>query len=174
MPRFYAQNDLFNNSANDTVQTSSTVESGSTGFRIDFSNTILSEDNVRTFIIQLNSFVLAVCIVYSILFIMDFYFYRMSHSYGDLKREKIGVESLVKAVNLWFSYLFCLIALGIYGYFSFFGFITVLVYIVKLLHYDTPAALSIIHDYMAFNGIHSNYKKIVAPLIKLLRLDFKK
>jgi hypothetical protein len=182
MPTYFAQENLFDSTPNngtpvDTTQTTvnnSAVNSTSTGLNLDLSSTIFSDGSIKSFIFQLNSFTLAWCIFYSVLFVADFYFYRLKYSDGVIDRERLGVDSLKRAFNIWFSYFFCWIALVVYGYVPLLGFITIMVYFGKLLIADLPLILDIIHDYVGLNGIHTNYKKIVAPLIKLLKLDFKK
>jgi hypothetical protein len=177
---YFAQDNLFNNTTtgtdNTTVTTAtgtpSSVGNGTSG--LDILTNYFSDDNIKNFLLRLNSFTLAWCIFYSVLFVADFFFYRMRFTDGDIAREKIGVQSLRRAFNIWFSYLFCWLGLVAFSFFPILGVIVIVGYFFKLLSVDLPMVLDIIHDYVGLNGVHTNYKKIVAPIIKLLKFDFKK
>ncbi|MEM1312802.1 MAG: hypothetical protein AAGF07_05065 [Patescibacteria group bacterium] len=150
------------------------IDTTSSEVNVSWYASFFGDEAITDFIIQLNSFTLAWCILYSALFVADFYFYRLKYSDGDVDRERLGVSSLRRAFNLWFGYVFCLLALILYSYVPAFGMLTILVYVAKIVVADLPMILDIIHDYIGLNGIHTNYKRIVSPVIKLLKFNLKK
>ena len=174
MPVYFAQDNLFNNNPGGAAPVTTTTTTQSPAFNFDPFVGVLSDNSIRNFLLNLNSFTLAWCIFYSLLFVADFFFYRLKYTDGDLAREKIGVNSLVRAFNIWFGYLFCLIGLIVYNYAPVLGVIVIVGYFFKLLSVDLPMILDIIHDYIGLNGVHTTYKKMVAPIRKLLRFNFKK
>jgi hypothetical protein len=168
-----AQDNLFQNETNSPVntpvsQTPTAVPVTNFDFGAGFFDSLIDPERVRLFILQLNGFTLAWCILYSALFLWDFYFYRLKYTDGEIAREKIGIQSLNRAFKIWYSYLFCCLALYIYSLFPVVSLLTILVYFYKLLSVDLPEILDIIHDYVGLNGIHKNYRKIVTPIRRLL------
>lgn len=133
-----------------------------------------STSDLRVFVLWLNAFTVAWCIFYSIMFVADFYFYRMKFSDGDIGREKVGVTSLARAAKLWWTYLICWLFFLLYYYFPQTTLIVVLVYLFKLIVVDAPVVLDIIHDETSFSGVFTQFRNITQPLKDLLSLRFNK
>lgn len=92
----------------------------------------------------INAFLLAWTIFYSLILVIDFYFYRVKYNDGMVSREKRGVKSLTSAAQIWFSYLLYLILFILqllfknqwYG--TIFGVMTILYLFVKIIVLDLP------------------------------------
>jgi hypothetical protein len=90
----------------------------------------------------INTFALAWTMVYSLLFICDFMFYRVFHGDREVSREKRGKVSLFAALKVWCSYALCLLVYMIYLSFRSttfgvgIGVIAVVCYAVKIFLYD--------------------------------------
>jgi purine-cytosine permease-like protein len=92
---------------------------------------------------RINYIVLAWVIVYTILFVCDFFFYRIRYNEGEVTREKKGVRSLRVGIGMWWTYIACL---GLFAFYSFnnsefkilIGWITIVAYILKVIIADLP------------------------------------
>ncbi|MBC7471787.1 MAG: hypothetical protein H7196_00775 [candidate division SR1 bacterium] len=92
----------------------------------------------------INAFLLAWTIFYSLILVIDFYFYRVKYNDGVVNREKRGVKSLTSAAQIWFSYLLYLILFILqlsfrsqwYG--TIFGVLAILYMFIKLIVIDLP------------------------------------
>jgi hypothetical protein len=62
----------------------------------------------------LNLYILAATIIFSIILTMDFFFYRVKFNEMAYAREEQGVRSLKNAINMWWTYLFCLTLFAVY------------------------------------------------------------
>ena len=62
----------------------------------------------------INTFLLAWTMFYSILLMMDFFFYRVKYNDGIVDREKRGVKSIYGAFQLWVSYTIYLVIFMLY------------------------------------------------------------
>lgn len=100
---------------------------------------LFSDLNLDTVINSLNYFTLGSSIIFTIIFLITFFDYRIFFGGGELTNEKNGVSSLVLAIQLWWRYILVLVFYVLYGFFResafgvFFGFLVVLVYLVKIL-----------------------------------------
>jgi hypothetical protein len=93
----------------------------------------------------LNVIVLAWTVFYSVVFVVDFFFYRIKYPDGELEaREKVGVQSMYQAAGLWWGFLICAV---LYVVFlsqpegitkGIIGWLTVIAYLLKVIVADMP------------------------------------
>jgi len=89
----------FSSSSASTVVKSSTTSSS--WFSLpDFTNF-----NVNEFINSLNTFTLAWTIFFSVIFMANFFYFRIFYSFGEVQREKKGVDSVYASLRIWVTYL---------------------------------------------------------------------
>jgi amino acid transporter len=125
----------------------------------------------------INAFLLAWTIFYSIVLVVDFFFYRIKYNEGQVNREKRGVLSLTNAYHLWLSYVGYLVLFMLYLGFKnelfaiLIGVIAVLYSLVKIIIIDTQK-IPVISKYskdiakyalMPFTLLADNVSKIVIP-----------
>ncbi len=90
----------------------------------------------------INVFAFAWCVLYSIIYFADFYFYLVKYADKEVPRMQKGAKSFKNAVLLWAGYLVCLIFFGLYVGFQdsvvsgLFGFLAIAVYLVKIFYFD--------------------------------------
>jgi hypothetical protein len=129
--------DLYNSSSSPapvtTQEASSVVSDGTLTLPFDW--------DMTTIIIWLCTFSLVWTVVYSILLILDFRYYRIQYHDYETEREQKGVHSIFSAVSMWWSFL--IPTLFAFGYlvtndtiqFAF-GITTIIGYIFKLFIAD--------------------------------------
>jgi hypothetical protein len=91
----------------------------------------------------LNYLVLAWTIVYSILFVWDFFYYRVKYNDYEVEREKQGVKSMNIALAMWYSYIMALLLFFFYTISPaflapFVGWVAVFGYLFKVFVADMP------------------------------------
>jgi hypothetical protein len=93
----------------------------------------------------LNVIVLAWTLFYSIIFVVEFFFYRVKYPDGELvAREKKGVQAIFLAAGMWWGYLFCIILYTVFllqpaGLFrDILGWVAVAAYVLKVMVADMP------------------------------------
>jgi hypothetical protein len=97
-----------------------------------------------TILSGINGFLLAWTMFYSVLLVMDFFFYRVKFPDGQVQREKDGVASLKGAYTLWLSYTGYLVLFILYLSFKsqwfglIFGVFGVIFPVLKIIAIDLP------------------------------------
>jgi hypothetical protein len=106
--------------------------------------TNLNALNLDLIISYLNSFILAWCIFYTLFYLSSYYYYYIKFPDREVERMKNGLKSFQSGAFLWYSYFICLIPFGIYIFVSggiekgFFGVLTIICFLVKVLFFDLP------------------------------------
>jgi hypothetical protein len=159
----FAQDDL-----NDDLSSSSSQiqNTNSDNFFAGFS---FDTDLIDSIVKNVNLFVLAWSIFYTIVFLSHFFYHRLFYSKGKLLYEKRGMNAITRLLGFWWRYIFCLIFLVVYGFlrktdFAFFvGILTIFIYIIKV-YID----LGKMFDILTY---HSWLKSFGESLKKVLRLN---
>lgn len=126
-----------------TIQATSSVSQNQTNFADFFPNNFFDFDILLYWGLIIT---LAWTIFYTIVFVIDFFYYRVQYPDGEfVTREKVGVESLFKAINLWWGFILCLIFYTAYFLQQdelikiLIGIVTLLVYLMKIFIADMPS-----------------------------------
>jgi hypothetical protein len=129
---------------------------------IDFSN-LFNGFGFDSFLYILNVFTLAFTFFYSLVFMGDFFFYRVRNNGGEVEREQKGVSALYLALQLWWTYAFSLTVYLIYKSGGFlmpqliWGILTALIFIIKIFFVDLPL-IPVFGD--AFKGPSEQFQKL--------------
>lgn len=93
----------------------------------------------------LNVVVLAWTVFYSVVFVVEFFFYRVKYPDGEfITREKKGVQAIYQAAGLWWGFLICAILYTVYLSWpvgitrELIGWLAVVAYILKVVVADMP------------------------------------
>lgn len=179
---FVAQDDLFSpepanpsSPQQDAGTQEVVVDSQTTNTGLEFLDVdryLPNQEQLDTFILNLNYFTLAWCLFYAALLYANFYFNRMLYPEGEVPKEARGVSQIYRAAKIWWTYLLCLVFLIAYKFFPILSYLTIFVYFYKLLHWDLVSILDIIDNYFGINEILGFFQNIFNKLKKLLSFKF--
>jgi hypothetical protein len=154
--------DLYHATSSSNTTSTLTPPPPSTGFD-------LFSFDLGPFINNLNYFVLAWTIFYSVLFVCDFFFWRVLQGDGELPRYHKGENSMKFAATMWWTYLVCVIFFGIFLFtpkpFAFItGCMTIIVYVLKVVVADLPKLPVVSGWFISSGGKSSLIGKTVGSL----------
>jgi hypothetical protein len=162
---------LYNTEPAQTVTTSTSPVTNSNLWNLDLGILVDIGNQLKPFIVSLNYFVLGWCIFYSVLSLASFYFIQY-YMDGEISREKLGTEYIMRATTYWWGYLICWIFFFLYQFFPALGIFVVGVYLFKLVFADMHMVLDLPDDDYDLSSIITNYRNLVRPIRKSLRLQF--
>jgi len=125
---------LYNNTNSATEQITNTIVANSGN---------QTSINIDSILSAINTFSLAFCIIFTIIYLIDFYYFRVKYTDYDISREERGQKSMYSAMSLWFGYIVCLVCMTAYIFVpaefkTFTGWLCIVVFILKLLVVDFP------------------------------------
>jgi len=128
--------DLYN--TNSSAPQSVAETNDGSGFFLDFGF------DFDTTLYWLNIITFAWTLFYSIVFTVDFFFYRVKYNDGEVGRQKQGVLSINKAAGLWWGFLICVLLYFFYELQDsgtlkiIMGWVTAAAYLIKIFVADMP------------------------------------
>jgi len=140
----FALDDLYNNSQK--INTKTSVASAPVKSNVQSSNfftQFFSDFNVSFWVNELNQWLLAFTVFYSLWFLLDFIFWKVMFDEGSLENEEEGLKSLNKLFKLWYGYF---VFLGIWSVAIFngglvktiFEYLTLVTFVVVLVGVNLP------------------------------------
>jgi hypothetical protein len=158
--KVFAQDDLNSNLNQPSGQTEISASPDS-GFLSSFS---FDEALMDVLIKNINLFVLAWSIFFTVFLLSHFFNHRVLYSWAELSTEKLGMKGIFKLLGLWWRYMLCLLMLVVYGFLRdgdfglFVGILTILVYISKI-YIDLGSVLDLLNYKFGWMTGISNWLK---------------
>lgn len=137
--------DLYQNDVNVVEKSGSSSEavSGSNNSFSDFFSDLINFDfnvDLGDWLLKINYFALAWGLFYTVIFLLDFWYYRLRLS-GEISRYKKGEKALKNGITMWISYMLCLALFFTYTKLdgwaeTFIGIAALASYLIKFLFID--------------------------------------